>query len=278
MEFEERENEPFIFFAADKTDPGAYNLPLYLSFADPMHCSGLILSPKMSKGFKYVILDVEHTEKDRSIELNAPEDLYDIAALLRDNERFVVSKIYSRESGEQAVAASTTRLHNIAGTYTGKDDPVMLVRVQAVSYTHLGIADLNSGRSPFRVAVHGEHRAAPLGVWISGQLKDPGGHGGMFRRRFPVKDDELAFAGVDREFGRPGHLRNTAGVNSGGVDAAAGQEAPPRSDHLAEGAVFLLQSGNLGIQIKFGPVGDGIFGIGDGQLVRACLLYTSRCV
>ena len=31
MEFEERPNEPFLFFAADKTDPGAYNLPLYLA-------------------------------------------------------------------------------------------------------------------------------------------------------------------------------------------------------------------------------------------------------
>jgi fructose 1,6-bisphosphate aldolase/phosphatase len=48
MEFEERPNEPFLFFAADKTDPGAYNLPLYLAFADPMHCSGLLLSPKMA--------------------------------------------------------------------------------------------------------------------------------------------------------------------------------------------------------------------------------------
>ncbi len=130
MEFEERENEPFIFFAADKTDPGAYNLPLYLSFADPMHCSGLILSPKMSKGFTFVIMDVACTEKDRFIELNAPEEIYDIAALLRDNERFVVSKIYSRDSGDVAVAASTTRLHNIAGKYIGKDDPVMLIRVQ----------------------------------------------------------------------------------------------------------------------------------------------------
>ena len=25
LEFEERPNEPFLFFAADKTDPGAYN-------------------------------------------------------------------------------------------------------------------------------------------------------------------------------------------------------------------------------------------------------------
>lgn len=130
MEFEERKAEPFLLFAADKTDPGAYNLPLYLSFADPMHCSGLILSPKMSKGFKFVIMDVNHTEEDRFIELNTPEDTYQIAALLRDNERFVISAIYSRETNSQAVTASTTRLHNIAGTYTGKDDPVLLARCQ----------------------------------------------------------------------------------------------------------------------------------------------------
>jgi fructose 1,6-bisphosphate aldolase/phosphatase len=130
MEFEERPNEPFLFFAADKTDPGAYNLPLYLSFTDPMHNAGLMLSPAMAKGFKFTIMDVSYTEGDRVIELNAPEDLYDIASLLRDNQRFVVESIHSRENGEIAVAVSTTRLHNIAGKYTGKDDPVMLVRVQ----------------------------------------------------------------------------------------------------------------------------------------------------
>ncbi len=130
MEFEERENEPFLFFAADKTDPGAYNLPLYLGFADPMYCPGLMLSPKMAKGFKFTVVDVSYTEADRIIELNTPEDIYDLAALLRDNQRFVIESIHSREDGEQAVALSTTRLHNIAGKYTGKDDPVLLVRVQ----------------------------------------------------------------------------------------------------------------------------------------------------
>jgi len=130
MEFEERPNEPFIFFAADKTDPGAYNLPLYLAFCDPMYCSGLILSPKMSEGFSFDIMDVSYTEGDRVITLNAPEDIYDIAALLRDNQRFVVESIRSRKTGEIAVAVSTTRLHNIAGKYTGKDDPVMICRVQ----------------------------------------------------------------------------------------------------------------------------------------------------
>jgi fructose 1,6-bisphosphate aldolase/phosphatase len=130
VEFEERPNECFVFFAADKTDPGAYSLPLYAGFADPMHNTGLILSPKMDKGFKFVIMDVEYTEADRVIELNAPGDLYDIAALLRDNQRFVVESIHSNNTGEQAAAVSTTRLHNIAGKYTGKDDPVALVRVQ----------------------------------------------------------------------------------------------------------------------------------------------------
>lgn len=130
MEIEERPNESFLFFAADKTDPGAYNLPLYLSFADPMHNAGLLLSPGMAKGFKFTIMDVEHVDADRVIELNAPEGIYDIAALLRDNQRFVVESIHSRNSGEQAASISTTRLHNIAGKYTGKDDPVCLVRVQ----------------------------------------------------------------------------------------------------------------------------------------------------
>jgi fructose 1,6-bisphosphate aldolase/phosphatase len=130
MEFEERPSEPFLFFAADKTDPGAYNLPLYLAFADVMNTPGLILSPALSKGFRFVIMDVAHTEADRVIELVAPEEIYDIAALLRDPERYVVESVWSRATGEQSVAVATSRLHNIAGKYTGKDDPVMLVRVQ----------------------------------------------------------------------------------------------------------------------------------------------------
>ncbi len=130
IEFEERPNEPFLLFAADKTEPGAYNLPLYLGFADPMFCSGLMLSPIMEKGFRFTIMDVSYTEGDRVIELNAPEDLYDLAALLRDNHRFVIESIHSRTTGEWCVASSTTRLHNIAGKYVGKDDPVMIVRVQ----------------------------------------------------------------------------------------------------------------------------------------------------
>ena len=95
-----------------------------------MTTPGLLLSPELAKGFRFVIMDVNYTEGDRIIELNAPEDLYLIATLLRDPERYVVESVWSRATGEIAAAASTTRLHNIAGKYVGKDDPVMLVRAQ----------------------------------------------------------------------------------------------------------------------------------------------------
>lgn len=130
MEFEERPNEPFVFFQADKTDPGVFNLPLYLTFADPMYSPGLFISSSMRKGFEFTIMNVYHSEGDKIITLKAPEELYSLAVLLRDLETYVIESVHSRATGEIAAAVSTSRLHNIAGTYVGKDDPVALVRVQ----------------------------------------------------------------------------------------------------------------------------------------------------
>lgn len=130
MEIDERGSEPIIMFAADKTEPGAFNLPFYLAFSDPSYCSGLLLKPTIQKGFKFTIMDVDYTDGDRIIELATPEDVYKLATLLRDNNRFVIEAIHSRHNGEQAAALSTTRLHNIAGKYVGKDDPIALVRAQ----------------------------------------------------------------------------------------------------------------------------------------------------
>lgn len=191
MEFEERPNEPFIFFAADKTDPGAYNLPFYLAFADPMHCAGLLLSPKMSQGFTFRIIDVNYTEKDKVIDLQAPEEIYDIAALLRDTERYVIESIFSRSTGNQAVAVSTTRLHNIAGKYTGKDDPVALVRVQG-EFPATGEV-----LSPFQIGpyVAGFMRGSHIGPLMPCQLNSPtsffDGPPMVTAAAFSVKDGKL---------------------------------------------------------------------------------------
>lgn len=129
----ERPSEAFVVFAADKCGPGAYSLPFFLALADPMYCGGLMLSPKMSGGFTFRIIDMDHTDGDRLIELAAPEDVYRIAALLRDEYRFAIEAAYSRRyPTQQLLAVSATRLHNIAGTYTGKDDPVAIMRTQGI--------------------------------------------------------------------------------------------------------------------------------------------------
>ena len=130
ISFEERANEAFLVFSIDKSLPGAFNLPFYQAFADPMHCSGLLLSNRLRNGFRFEIMDVVYKEYDRSISLEAPEDLYNLAALLRDQARFAIRAIFSRTTEDQAVAVSTTRLHHVAGITLGKDDPVAIVRVQ----------------------------------------------------------------------------------------------------------------------------------------------------
>ncbi|MBI4130144.1 fructose 1,6-bisphosphatase [Candidatus Roizmanbacteria bacterium] len=131
--FDERPNESILVFTMDKTEPGAFNLPFYLAFADPMWSPGLILSPPLMKGFTFEIIDTEHLSAEKTVRLNAPEDLYDIAALLRETRRYVIKSIFSRtHPDEKVVSVSITRLKHIAGRYVGKDDPVAVVRAQKI--------------------------------------------------------------------------------------------------------------------------------------------------
>lgn len=130
MEIEERTAEPFVVFAGDKCGPGVFNYPLFSCFADPYHNAGLLLAPEMRAGFTYTIMDVNHTEHDKVITLKVPCDYYDIATLLRDPNRYIVESVTENATGLIAAVASTSRLHNIAGKYVGKDDPVAIVRTQ----------------------------------------------------------------------------------------------------------------------------------------------------
>lgn len=127
-----RPAESFMVLAADKCGPGAFNLPLFLAFADPMYCAGLMLPP-MIKGFRFEVIDMNNVKGgDHVLTLDAPEDLYKISFLLRDNERFGIKSITSRTYDEQSASLSTDRLHSIAGKYTGKDDPIAIVRDQKI--------------------------------------------------------------------------------------------------------------------------------------------------
>ena len=126
MEFEERPNEAFTVFAADKTEPGAFNYPFYRMFIDGLSNTGLIVNKSLAGGVVFNVMDVE---KGQIAKLTLWEDKPTIEAALMYPGRYVVSTIETKD-GEPIVAASTDRLHNIAGTYVGKDDPICVVRTQ----------------------------------------------------------------------------------------------------------------------------------------------------
>lgn len=129
----ERPVEAFMVFTGDKCAPGIFNSPLRLLFSSPDHNTGLLLVPELFEGFTVTVIDMGYTRSDKIITLTLPEDHLQLAALLRNPDRFAIESVWSRAySNQQIVSASTTRLHNVAGRYTGKDDPTKIIRVQKI--------------------------------------------------------------------------------------------------------------------------------------------------
>jgi fructose 1,6-bisphosphate aldolase/phosphatase len=128
LELVERPSEPVICFLADKTEPGAWNLPLYKMFADPFNTPGLIIDSKMHAGFRFEVYDLH---EDTHIWFNCPGDLYDLLMYIGAPGRYVIHQVVSTTLRQPAAATSTQRLSLMAGRYVGKDDPVMIVRAQS---------------------------------------------------------------------------------------------------------------------------------------------------
>jgi fructose 1,6-bisphosphate aldolase/phosphatase len=126
IEMEERPSEVFCIFAADKTEPGAFNFPIWKIFVDARSNTGLLINEKLAAGVTIRILDVMN---GKIADLRMWEDKPELEASLMYPGRYVVDSVMSSE-GEQILSASTDRLHNIAGTYVGKDDPIAIVRTQ----------------------------------------------------------------------------------------------------------------------------------------------------
>ena len=127
LEMEERVSEPVVTFHADKTEPGAFNLPIFRIFADPFNTAGLVIDPKMHDGFIFEVYDVM---EGNSVLLKSPEEMYDILALIGTTGRFVIRRVYRKSDNLLSAVVSVERLNLIAGRYVGKDDPVAIVRAQ----------------------------------------------------------------------------------------------------------------------------------------------------
>ena len=145
MEFTERKAEPVVAFMMDKTEPGAFNMPIFRIFADPFNTAGLVIDPSMHAGFVFEVWDIQEHKK---ITMKIPEEMYDILALIGAKSRFVIKRVYPKEGGklpddEPVAAVSTEKLYQIAGKYVGKDDPVAVVRAQS------GLPALGEVLNPF---------------------------------------------------------------------------------------------------------------------------------
>ncbi len=133
MEIKPRKSEPVITFHMDKTEPGAFNLPIFRMFADPFNTAGLVIDPNMHMGFRFEVWDImEH----KRVILSTPEETYDLLALIGAKSRYVIKRVYPKEGHkidpkEPVAVVSTEKLYQIAGEYIGKDDPVAIVRAQS---------------------------------------------------------------------------------------------------------------------------------------------------
>ena len=133
MEFTERKAEPVIAFMMDKTEPGAFNFPIFKVFADPFNTAGLIIDPSIHDGFVFEVWDIQD---HKNVFLETPEEMYDLLALIGAKSRFVIKRVFPKKSSklpsdEPVSVISTEKLYQIAGEYVGKDDPAGIVRAQS---------------------------------------------------------------------------------------------------------------------------------------------------
>ena len=165
MEIEERNSDPIVVFAADKTEPGAFNFPMFKIFGDPTSTAGLVIDPGMIGGFKFEVLDVM---ENRKVVLKCPEEMYELIALIGTPERYVVSHVWRARDNLICGSTSTTRLSLLAGKYVGKDDPVSIVRAQH------GLPALGEILAPFMHTyfVEGWMRGSHWGPLMPVGLKD----------------------------------------------------------------------------------------------------------
>lgn len=165
MEFVERESEPVLVFLADKTEPGAWNMPLYKIFADPFNTIGLVIDAKMHGGFNFEVDDLIEKKK---VVFNCPEEIYNMLVFIGAPGRYVIKYVFRKSDNEVCAATSTQRLSLIAGKYIGKDDPVMIVRCQS------GMPAVGEALEPFSFPhlVAGWMRGSHNGPFMPVSLKE----------------------------------------------------------------------------------------------------------
>lgn len=171
MEFVERKGEPIVVFMMDKTEPGAFNMPIFKMFADPFNTAGLVIDPNIHMGFRFDVWDIK---EKKHVLMDCPEEMYKLLALIGAKSRYVIKNVFHKPGNEKFAAdepvanISTEKLYFIAGKYVGKDDPVAIVRSQS------GLPALGEVLEPFSLPylVSGWMRGSHNGPLLPVSVKD----------------------------------------------------------------------------------------------------------
>ena len=94
IEMEERPSEVFCIFAADKTEPGAFNFPMWRMFVDARSNTGLLINEKLALGVTLRILDVM---SGKIADLKMWEDKAELEAALMYPGNYVVHSVISSD-------------------------------------------------------------------------------------------------------------------------------------------------------------------------------------
>jgi fructose 1,6-bisphosphate aldolase/phosphatase len=162
-------------------------------FADPMTTPGLVIDTKMHEGFIFTVHDAV---EGKTIDLQTPNETYDLLMFLGAPGRFVIDHIRPASwSDEWCAVASTTKLTMIAGRYVGKDDPVCIVRCQS------GYPAVGEALEPFAFPhiVPGWMRGSHMGPLMPTSVA--GGHPSRFDG--PPRVICLGFQIADGRLGEP---------------------------------------------------------------------------
>lgn len=158
LPFDERPNESLIAFAGAGTATGAFNLPLFRTFADPFNTAGLVLSDSLSQGCSF---EVHDSLERRKAVFNAPDELYDLLAYIGSPARFAIKRTIPRATSQVAAAASTDRVAEVGGM-AGHQNPLAIVRCEG------DLPTVGEALEPFALPsfVEGFARGAHLGPWM----------------------------------------------------------------------------------------------------------------
>jgi fructose 1,6-bisphosphate aldolase/phosphatase len=144
-----RASQTVMVTCADKTDPAALGNWMCRPYFDPNYNTGLLIAAsEMKRGYEFVVADLdtraqawerglrdeaavnEYMQKAAGQErLIVVDNAIDLQRLILDQNRYVVAQIRTK-NGNIGFTLTAERLHNISGTYSGKDDPLVLALCQ----------------------------------------------------------------------------------------------------------------------------------------------------